>query len=254
MVPGMPNVYSAMPLVKMTIVPVKLAGDLKTANLLEAFSVLYNPQSYRLNRITSPQIMRDEKGQQFPKFGLVETMNVDFFLDTFGAGAEIVGLDMAKPPTDALKFAGNSLLASAAKSLDVSDYVKKIYDLSVPDSHTHYPPMVILMWDSMEFTGFLQSCSVEYTKFTETGMPVRATMRCSFISALTLKDLLKGSSLMSPDTSKFHTVQQGETINMLASLAYDDATLWRNIAVANGITNPRLLRTGEMLHMPAIID
>ena len=255
MVPGMPNTYSVTPLVKMIIAPVKLAGDLKTANLLKAFSVLYNPQSYRLSRMTAPGGFRaDEKGQQFPKFGLVETMQVDFFLDTFGAGAEVVGLDMMKSPADALKFTGNSLLPSAGKQLDVSEYVNKIYDLSVPDKDTHYPPMVNLIWNSMSFTGFMQSCSVEYTKFKETGMPVRATMHCTFISAMTLKDLLKGASFLSPDTSKFHTVQQGETINTLSSIAYDDPALWRNIATANGITNPRLLRTGDVLHMPAITD
>ena len=255
MVPGMPNTYSVTPLVKMVIAPIKLSGDLKTTNLLEAFSVLYNPQTYRLNRTTSVTgAQQDSKGQQFPKFGLMETMDVEFFLDTFSAGAEVVGLDMMKSPVDALKFTGNSLLPSIGKQLDVSEYVNKIYNLSVPDSKTHYPPMVKLIWDSFEFMGFLQQCSVEYTKFMETGMPVRATMRCTFISAMTLKDLLEGSSLFSPDTSKFHTVQQGETLNTLSEIAYDDPTLWRSIATANGITNPRLLRTGDVLHMPAITD
>lgn len=255
MVPGVPNTYSLTPLVKMVIVPVKMKGDLTIDQPLKAFSVLYNPQSYRLNRYTTPHGTRtNEKGQQFPKFGLMETMDVDFFLDTFGAGAEVVGLDMMKPPTDALKFSGNSLLPSMGKQLDVSDYVKKIYDLSIPDASTHFPPGVKLVWDSLEFKGFLQRCSVEYTKFTETGMPVRATVHCTFVSATPLKELMGGGSFMSPDTSKFHTVQQGETIHTLSGIAYDDPALWRSIATANGITNPRLLRTGDVLHMPAIID
>ena len=56
------------------------------------------------------------------------------------------------------------------------------------------------------------------------------------------------------DTVKAHAAQQGETLNTLSEIAYDDPTLWRSIATANGITNPRLLRTGDVLHMPAITD
>ena len=51
-----------------------------------------------------------------------------------------------------------------------------------------------------------------------------------------------------------HTLKQGETLNTLSSIAYDDPSHWREIATANGIINPRLLRTGDVLHMPALID
>lgn len=256
MVPGMPNTYSVTPLVKMIFVPIKLTGNFKVENILKAFSVLFNPQSYRMSRSTLPsgKKRRSGKDQQFPKVAPMETLDVELFLDTFSAGPEILGLDIGKLPTDALKFEGNSLLPSAGKQLDVRDYVDKIYDLCIPDSDTHIPPLICLKWNSLEFFCFLQNCSVEYTKFKETGMPVRAKMHCTFVSALSLAEMMDGSSFNSPDTSKFHTVQEGETIHSLSRIAYDDPALWRDIARSNAIVNPRLLRTGDVLHMPAIVD
>ena len=254
MVPGMPNTYSVTPLVKMAIVPVDITTQLP--NLLDAFSVLYNPQSYRMSRSTTPGGQKKEgnKGQQFPACTTYEMLDLDLFLDTFSAGPEVIGLDMMKSPADALKFEGNSLLPSAAKQLDVRDYVDKIYDLCLPDEDTHAPPLLMLVWDSLQFLCYMYNCSVEYTKFKETGMPVRAMMHCSFISAESLFQMMGGNPLNSPDTSKFHTLKQGETLNTLSSIAYDDPTHWREIATANGIINPRMLRTGDVLHMPALVD
>ena len=254
MVPGLPNTYSVTPLVKMVIAPVDITTQLP--NLLDAFSVLYNPQSYHMSRRTMPMGIKKgaNTGQQFPMYATFETLDVDFFLDTFSAGPEVVGLDMMKSPVDALKFEGNSLLPSLGKQLDVRDYVDKIYDLCLPDEDTHAPPLLALKWNSLEFLCFMQNCSVAYTKFKETGMPVRATMHCSFISAESLFQMMGGNPFNSPDTSKFHTLKQGETLNTLSSIAYDDPSHWREIATANGIVNPRLLRTGDVLHMPALID
>jgi len=61
--------------------------------------------------------------------------------------------------------------------------------------------------------------------------------------------------LFSPDTSKFHTIQQNETLNDLSRIAYDgDPTQWRHIAEANNIANPRTLRSGSVVRLPAITD
>ena len=56
----------------------------------------------------------------------------------------------------------------------------------------------------------------------------------------------------SPDTTKFRTVRQGDSLWALADAAYGDAGRWREIAEANGIVNTRRLRTGELLVLPAL--
>ena len=57
--------------------------------------------------------------------------------------------------------------------------------------------------------------------------------------------------LNSPDTTKYHTVRQGDSLWALAAQEYGDAGQWRAIAEANGLANPRTLRTGETLVVPA---
>ena len=270
MVPGMPNSYAVTPLVKMVITTLKLnKKDLMKSSVDKTFSVLYNPQSYRMTRSTGPKPEEGGGGgrrrrgrpvQQFSKSATMETLSVDLFLDTFSAGLEVVGIDAERKHVDTplalsgLKFTGNCELPSYGKQIDVRDYANLLYDLCLPDADSHHPPAVKLTWNSLEFYGFMQSCTVEYVKFKETGMPVRAIAHCTFISGLTVLEMMGGSAFNSPDTSKFHTVQEGETLNALSDIAYDDPTHWREIASANGITNPRLLRTGDVLRMPALVD
>jgi nucleoid-associated protein YgaU len=47
-----------------------------------------------------------------------------------------------------------------------------------------------------------------------------------------------------------HRVQPGETLDRISSRYYGDATRWRQIASANGITDPLALRSGTLLSIP----
>jgi len=252
MVPGIPNPYVVMPLNKLVIAIL----DEKTLqpNLFETYTVLYNPQSYRMTRQALPA-PNDEKGsgrgrrgrQQFPKSStVVEMLEFDLFLDSFSAANETVAWT---EKLRGLKFAGNSVLPSITKLLTVDTYAKQIADLTKPKKGAHHPPLLGVKWGTLQFPCFMQSCTTEYVKFNELGRPMRAVMHVAFVSAETLT----GKSFVrnSPDTSKFHTVKQGETLNTVSEIAFDDPADWRLIADANDIGNPRVLRTGSVLHMPA---
>lgn len=54
-----------------------------------------------------------------------------------------------------------------------------------------------------------------------------------------------------PTTPSTHVVAAGDTFWALAKQFYGDATLWRKIAEANGSPNPRHLRLGRELQIPA---
>jgi len=244
-----PNVF--VPINKLTILPL---SSMDVPNIFSGVTVLFNPQTYRMSRQTIPAQDGGKGGgrgrrgkQQFAKSACaVETLEMDLFLDTFSAGLEVT--DFTEPLRGAL-FAVNSALPGPTKFLDVRDYVDEIYKFAQPDKDLHRPPALCLKWSSLKFTCFMQSCSVEYVKFNELGTPVRAVMHCVFVEALGLAKVFN-----SPDTSKFHTLKQGETLNTLAGIAYDDLREWRLIAEENDIVNPRLLRSGDMLHMPAKVD
>lgn len=241
---GIPNPNILMPLEKMTITPME--GKKKGKKI----TVLYNPEQYTQSRSVN---MTEENafganGQesQIPS-GMSETLSFSLFFDSMSAGSEVGGTAI-----DKLKFAGNSLLPSAAKQIDVRDYTKKIYDLMRFDSTIHSVPPLKLEWSSLQFYGYLAECTQTFTRFNESGMPVRANMNCTFRQVLNLKKDAMMEPNESPDTTKYRTVAQGDSLWALAVAEYGQPEQWRTIAAANGFTNPRRLRSGERIVLPAI--
>ena len=237
---GIPNPNAMMPLEKMVIENLDSGED---------FTVLYNPQSYVMGRSVSysqkSPIGSDAPLVQFVSGG-VETLSFDLFFDSLYAGAEVGG------GWEKLEFAANSVLPSVASFIDIRKYTNKILNLAKIDPSVHRPPMLQVMWASLQFTGFLTSCGQRFVKFSETGAPVRAVVKCTFIKFTDTDDLYGTDPEESPDTTKFHRVEAGDSLWSLAIEEYGQASDWRAIADANGLANPRLLRTGDMLRIPAL--
>ena len=49
-----------------------------------------------------------------------------------------------------------------------------------------------------------------------------------------------------------HRVQPGETLDRISAKYYGDSTRWRQIASANGISDPLALRNGSLLSIPRV--
>jgi nucleoid-associated protein YgaU len=47
-------------------------------------------------------------------------------------------------------------------------------------------------------------------------------------------------------------VRRGDTLSSIAARHYNDPGLWRHIARANGISNPRVLTPGQVLRVPKL--
>ncbi len=240
---GIPNPNILMPLKKLKITP-------ESGSKCKKVEVLYNPDSYTQSRQIRPIYAHGTNGK--PSYVMAtgagrETLQFRLFFDSMSAGSEVGG-----GMIDKLKFTANSLLPSIAKMVDVRDYTGPIYEYMEVDDNLHHPPRLTLEWDSLEFEGMLMSCQQNFVKFNENGMPVRAWMSCVFVEAMdpTKKKLL--SPLNSPDTTKFRTVSQGDTLWSIAEEEYGQPEQWRAIADANGIVNPRLLRTGDSLAVPGL--
>lgn len=238
---GIPNPNVAVPLEKMTISPEK--G--------KSFEVLYNPESYVQSRQMQYTGIDSVGGQvigsQFARSGL-ETLRFRLFFDSLSAGSEVGGTFV-----DKLKFAGNSLLPSIAKLIDVREYTEKVTKLMLVHEDLHRPPHVKLEWSSLQFCGHLVQCNQNFVKFNERGLPVRAWLDCVFLEAQSpLVNKMGNIVLNSPDTTKFHTVCQGESLWSMSVEAYGQPEQWRLIADANRLSNPRRLRSGERLRMPAL--
>jgi nucleoid-associated protein YgaU len=122
------------------------------------------------------------------------------------------------------------------------------------DENEHRPPELGIAWSSLQFKGFLASCTQTFTKFSEDGTPTRATLQCTFIESRDSNELFAKNPLQSPDTTKYRAVRQGDSLWAMAANEYGEAAQWRQIASANGIDNPRRLRTGDLLVVPALLD
>lgn len=238
---GLNNLNLLVPVTKMKITN-------KSKN--QSFYVLYNPETYTLERSTkyseTAGLASNAPSIQFI-YGTIETLKMQLFFDTFSAGAEVGGSKV-----DSLKFAGNSLLPSIGKQLDVRDYTSKVYDLMLIESSTHVPPLLKLEWSSLQFEGHLVSCTQNFIQFNEKGMPVRATLDCVFKQYITPSKIAQMRPVGSPDTAKYRTIQQGDTLCAFAAREYGQSGMWREIAAANAIANPRLMDTGDTIEIPAL--
>ena len=240
---GVPNPNILVPLEKMTI-SAEIDGKKET------IEVLYNPESYSQSRevryaqsqgiaTNTPLVQYTGGGSGIPQFKL--------FFYSMSAGSEGGGGTVQK-----LSFAGNSLLPSLTKSIDVRTYTNKVYRLMEIDADKHVPPLLKLKWSSLQFTGHLISCSVQFVRFSEQGMPLRAWMDCTFQEYIAPDKVGVTRPLESPDTTKYRTVHQGDSLWALSAKEYGQPEQWRAIAGANRLSNPRPLRSGERLVLPAL--
>lgn len=238
---GLPNPNALIPLKKMTIAPKGKAE----------FQVLYNPESYTQSRqvryAQSQGIATNTPVVQFSG-GSMEVLRFRLFFDSMSAGAEVGG-----NLGDKIALAGNSLLPSLAKVVDVRKYTNKVYGLMEIDEDRHAPPLVVLKWSSLQFTGHLVSCNQTFVRFSEQGIPLRAWLDCVFQEFIAPINSSRRRPLNSPDTTKFRTVHQGDSLWALSAKEYGQPEQWRHIADANSLANPRALRSGDRLVLPAIV-
>lgn len=215
----------------------------------KTLTVLFNPAKYSVERrVTYAQ--HDIQGLDLPlmqfEHGSADTLTMQLFFDTYSGGLAAGGT------VDSAKLLGSSLAPEAAKT-DVRDYTEKLYRMMSVIGDRHAPPMVKFEWGSFSFQGYITAISEQFTMFAYDGTPLRATLDVTFVKQMTPREQLRAQPRNSPDRTKFYTLRQGDTLAMLALREYGDAGLWREIARANRMENPRLLETGVTIRIPALL-
>jgi nucleoid-associated protein YgaU len=215
-----------MALMKLTVM-VETAPDVFGRH----FRVLFNPDSISIRKSTNwkvtPKLETDTSRTQFT-YGDPAILTVELFFDTY------------------------------EQHVDVRRYTDEIYALTTIQKHgeLHRPPLCRLEWGNFNLSEtcawVLEDLSQQFTLFLPQGTPVRARLNCTFKQwrgdAAEAQLLNKQSS----DVHKARVVRAGDTLSAIAGQEFNDDGLWRAIASANGIDNPRKLVPGTVLDIPVL--
>jgi nucleoid-associated protein YgaU len=202
-------------------------------NKLEA---LFNPTELTIERQTSfaevaiPGL--DAPVLQYVR-GNGQTMNVELFFDI---------TDLME---DGLVKDGSSVRTR---------FIAPLEQLMLQHPELHAPPRIRLVWgrSALLASAVATSLSVTYSLFDLLGRPVRATAKLGLKQHTGASIQLAEMGLTSPDKTNVATVREGDTLPAIAFREYGDASRWRSIAEANGLSNALTLTPGMALVVPRI--
>lgn len=191
----------------------------------EIITVSFNPEEYSLNKDNN-FASQNIPGLSGPLLqfvhGNLRTLEMELFFDTL------------------------------EKNADVREETSKISDLLKINRDLHAPPVLQISWASLQFRGVLARASQKFQLFFSDGRPARARITCTFNEFIDPQRELKEVDRQTADFTKVHIVAEGETLSAIAGRLYNDPALWRPIAIANDIDNPRELTTGQSLQVPSL--
>lgn len=193
------------------------------------FKVLYNPEEYTINKDNNFAVQNiPGLGSPIVQFvnGNQRTLEMELFFDTYDT------------PT--------------LPKQDVREQTNQVADLMKLDSDLHAPPVLKIAMASLQFRAVLSRVSQKFVMFMPDGVPVQARLNCTFIEYVDAVQEAKEANLQTADFSKVHVVAPGETLSAIAGKLYDDPRLWRPIAIANGIADPRRIASGQALRIPSL--
>ena len=133
--------------------------------------------------------------------------------------------------------------------LRYTDQLRGLLDIQ---SELHAPPILRFIWDRQIFRGVIESLSINYVLFSPEGTPLRAQLGLALKEYRPIEEQIAKAKTTSPDVDKAYTVRRGDTLSSVAAAAYGDPALWREIANANHIDDPRRLEPGCVLRVPRL--
>lgn len=135
---------------------------------------------------------------------------------------------------------------------DVRKETNKIARLLDIDPALHAPPPVQFVWGGLTFNAVIERLTQRFTMFREDGIPVRATLNVTFKEYRTIAQQLGPQPPESSDWTKRRVLAEQDRLCMIAAAEYDDPAVWRVIADANEIDNPRVLEPGREIRLPPL--
>jgi nucleoid-associated protein YgaU len=207
----------------------------------EKLTVLFNPAEYSVERANA------YKSTPLPSIGspLIQfvngdaaTLSLELFLDDW--------TDPDGPPAEI------PLLSGKGEKKSVKQRIDDIVSLLDIDSDIHAPPRVRFVWGPLRFEAVLEKVGRKITLFRPDGTPARATLSVSFREYHERGREAPHVRLESADKSKRRRISASENIWTIADVEYGDPRLWRVIASASDVDDPRALEPGVWLRVPPL--
>jgi hypothetical protein len=198
--------------------------------------VLFNPNEYTLNK--------DNNFAQAAVPGLSSPL-----LQFVAGNLRTLELELVFDSLEEHKHASRTITAARA---DVRTLTQPVIDLMAINPETHAPPVVLVSWGGLTFTGVLGKATQKFTMFRDDGVPLRARLQVTFQEWKTAEDEVKEVRRQTADYTRRYRLAQGETLTQVAAACYSDPRLWRPIAIANGIDDPRHPPEAALLTVPKL--
>jgi hypothetical protein len=190
----------------------------------------FNPEQFSISKTNDwaePKTSGDQQSQfQFNQEGLRTISGLSLWFDTYEEDKDV---------------------------RTVTDKLRDLMKASVQESGgtKTRPPHVVFIWGQYRsFTAVVTSITEEFRLFFADGRPARAKV------TLSLKEVPQPQTGQNPTSRaagarRMRMVQLGDTLDWIAYTELGTPAAWRILADANGLDDPRRLRPGQMLLIPA---
>lgn len=166
-----------------------------------------------------------------------------------GGGARTLTLELFFDVTEPTVRKGKTVT-------DVRDITNEFVKLTriQRDAQPPQPPVCQILWgkpldnEKFPFIGVVTNLVQNFLLFKSDGTPVRARLTIAFSEWIDKEKDLKQTD---PEQTT-RIVKRGDSLGSIAAEVYGDPALWRVIAEANDLDNPRRLETGRSLIVPKL--
>jgi nucleoid-associated protein YgaU len=223
-----------MELVKLKIRPL-------SPSKLDEIEVLFNPSSYSISKSVTWSPPQSPSGAEAATQRKVNAPTLEFG----GGGSRQLTLELFFDVTEPVK---------GKKIDDVRDLTNQIVALTRIERDLKRPPTCEVSWGTapeksdFPFIGVVSNLTQNFTLFRSNGKPVRAKLNVTFTEFL---DPEKDQRQTDPELTT-RLVKRGDTLSGIAADVYRDPKLWRIIAEANHLDDPRRLEIGRRLTIPKL--
>jgi hypothetical protein len=135
---------------------------------------------------------------------------------------------------------------------NVNSRLQALLSLIKYDHEDHEPPRIGFVWGSVFFVGNITKQQTQYTLFSQDGTPIRAQITLTITGEeASVDSRVRQYPMESPDRTKVRWLRSGDSLWMMAQEEYGDVSMWKDIAQANEILNPRAITDVRRLKVPA---